>query len=195
MALDSLKNESLRIFLALPLAPLFQSHVEPLISQGKKKFPFLRWVDPAEIHLTLYFFGSVDLKSIEEIGREIKPIASETKVFTIYLSELGGFPNLKRPRVIWLGMRGEIDCLKSLHSKIEARLKRIGFPSEKREFKPHLTIARIKVSGGDLDLEASMFKDTPSKTVKEIVLFQSHLGAQGVHYEALKTFSFSNSQT
>lgn len=192
MALDPLKNESVRCFLALPLAPLFQADVEPLISQGKQKFPSIRWVNPHEIHLTLHFFGSIDTKSIEAISHEVGPVASATKAFTICLSGLGAFPSPKRPRVIWLGMQGEIDRLKSLHSKIEGRLEKMDFPSEKREFKPHLTLARIKKPQGNLPLEVLDFKETPFKAVKGIVLFQSHLGSGGSHYEAIKTFPFSS---
>ena len=192
MALDFLKDKSIRVFLALPLAPLFQTHVEPLISQGRKRFPSIRWANPAEIHLTLHFFGSIDLKSIENINRAVEPLVSNTKELTVYLSGLGGFPNLRRPRVVWLGIQGEINRLECLRSEIEEKLGKIGFPSEKRDFLPHLTLARIKVQQGDLNLKTLIFKNTPARPVKEIVLFQSHLGPLGARYETIKTFPFAN---
>lgn len=182
----------IRAFLALPLTPLFQSDVAPLLEKLKRDNPEIRWVSPSEIHVTFHFFGMIAPKEVSKISGIVAPVVKQSKTFEICLDGLGAFPNPARPRVIWLGIKGGTAPLVALQRRIEERLRSEGFACEDREFRPHLTLGRIK-GGRFSGLDRVEFKPTPSKKVTEIVLFQSHLTPQEAHYEAIATYPLSSS--
>jgi len=191
MAVHSLKNESFRAFLALPLASLFQSEITPFIQQAQREFPEIRWVRPDQIHITLHFFGSIDRPAVTRIKQVVEPITQAVSKFKVSLEKWGCFPNPDRPRVIWLGMGGEIERLSRLHSLIERALEKAHFPVETRSFKPHLTVGRMKQSNRKIELNRLHFDSTAQKELSEMVLFQSHLSPSGARYETIETFPFS----
>lgn len=191
MAVDSLVT--MRAFLALPLAACFQEEILPLINLLKDKYPQVRWVSPKEIHVTLHFFGSVPESEKEKISAIVSPITAHWKPMELFLEGLGAFPHLEKPRVIWLGLKGEAEALKKLQKAIEEGLRREGYPSEEREFRPHLTIGRVKEKGGIQLRIMENLEATRKCVAREIVLFQSHLTPEGAHYEAVATFPLSAS--
>ena len=178
----------LRVFLALPLAGVFAAEVSPLILELKQKHPGIRWVPASEIHATLHFFGAIKKDDIPGISELITPLTKAARPFHLRLEGLGAFPNAARPRVVWIGIRGETAPLVELRSRIEARLKENGYACEKREFRPHATIGRIKEGLGGRGFETIKFGPTSSKIVEELILFQSHPAPQGAHYEAIATY-------
>ena len=182
-----------RTFLALPLAPLFHSDISTLLKEMKRIHPSVRWIDPDKVHITLHFFGSISELSVQEILTIVPPIASQTKPFKLFLEDMGAFPNLQRPRVIWIGVKGETEALGNLQESLEEKLKEHGFPCEERDFKPHLTIGRIKEGGRLLEALSTAFGPTDSKILREIVLFKSDLTREGPRHEAIETFHFSAS--
>lgn len=182
---------AIRAFLALPLAPSFHSEVNPFLTSLNSKFPRVRWIRPSELHLTLHFFGSIPKADVKRIGEAVKPCCKRTQPFEMSLENFGAFPDLKRPRVIWLGMGGEADRLRELYKKIETSLNREGFVGAGRTFKPHVTIGRVKGKSGILGLEKIRFEPTPSRSMEEIILFRSHLTPQGATYERIATYPFA----
>ena len=184
---------TLRVFLALPLAPSFQSEISPLIVRLKKQYPKIRWVSPESIHITLHFFGSVSEEDIPRIASIVTPLTAAAPPLEVSLQGLGVFPNFSRPRVIWLGMHGDIDLLNTLQQKLEEGFRKSGFPCEDRDFKPHLTLGRLKDSKPCPGIEQVEFPATETKQINEIVLFQSHLTPQGAQYEIISTYALSSS--
>ncbi len=186
-------SEVIRAFLALPLAPFFESEVRPLLEKLKGQCPGVRWVEASKIHVTLHFFGSIYPEEVSKISRIVGPIVSQAKSSEVFLKDLGGFPNLSRPRVLWLGIEGDLENLKNVHRLLEKELEKNGFPIENRPFKPHLTLGRVKDAGKFSGISEIQFDPTPVKKIQEIVLFKSHLAPQGSHYEAIETYPFSAS--
>lgn len=182
----------IRSFLALPLTSLFQSDVSPLLKKLKRDYPEIRWISSSEIHVTLHFFGMIAPEEVSKITGIVMPIVKQSKPFEIYLEGLGAFPNRDRPRVIWLGIRGDTSSFIALQHRIEERLRSEGFACEDREFKPHLTLGRIK-DGRFAGLSQVEFEPTSPKQVTQLALFQSHLTPQGAHYEAIATYPLSSS--
>lgn len=177
-----------RIFLALPLAPSFEAEVSPLILEMKERYPHTRWVPASEIHVTLHFFGSVEKDEISRITRLVEPLTKTEKALNLCLEGLGAFPNHSRPRVVWVGIRGDTVPLAALRNRIERRLKEEGYRCEEREFRPHATLGRIKEGKHGPGFNPVKFGPTAFKQVKELVLFQSHLTPQGAHYETIATY-------
>jgi len=104
----------------------------------------VRWVDPANIHLTLKFLGDIDSGITGGITAALEAAASGTHPFSVAVSELGVFPNPSRVQVVWVGLSGDLDKLNQLQKRIEDGLVPLGFKAEGRAFTPHLTIARVR---------------------------------------------------
>ena len=182
-----------RTFLAVPLAPSFQTEVEPLLEKLKQDHPGVRWVKASEIHLTLHFFGPTRQKDLMNISKGVAPVTEKTRPFEIYLEGLGAFPHLNRPRIIWAGIRGEIRPLIDLQAKLEEGFGKAGFPCEARAFKPHLTLGRVQDQTPMTFSKLIPFGPTVSKKITSTHLFRSHLTPQGAHYEAIQTYPFAPS--
>ena len=104
----------------------------------------IRWADPEGVHLTLKFLGRVDTRRLPEIAEAMARAARENISFSLELSGIGVFPNPSRPRVVWVGLRGDTERLVRLQKDIESGLVPLGFPREARGFTPHLTLARLR---------------------------------------------------
>lgn len=100
-------------------------------------------VEPENLHLTLRFLGDTPLTEIPAIADAARRAAATQSLFTDELHGIGVFPRADRPRVVWLGLDNPL-AWSALFTALDGQLAAIGFPSEKRPFTPHLTIARIK---------------------------------------------------
>ena len=137
--------EKIRSFVAIELPREIQMELTSLEDKLKAgRHPFVKWVDPKGVHLTLKFLGSVASDRIPKIVEALVGVAQETTPFTIEVGELGAFPSLQRPQVIWVGLRGEIDRLSTLQKGVDTVLAPLGFAPESRSFAPHLTLARLR---------------------------------------------------
>jgi len=181
----------IRAFLGLPLAKAFEPDLRELLRGLKGKYPLVRWIDPASAHVTLHFFGSITSEQAKHISTLVKPMTTKSRPLKVFLQGVGGFPNLQHPRVIWVGMGGETQVLKSLQDGLEREFAKAGFECEKREFKPHLTLGRVKDIRGFGGITPVEFGPTTTKEVNEVILFQSRLSPQGSIYEAIETYPLS----
>ncbi len=187
MAMDT---EEIRAFLALPLS-VFEQDIRPLVSKLKAKYPDVKWVNPAQIHSTLHFFGTIDQSRITTIFNCTTSVTQETKPFTLSLEGIGAFPNLEKFRVIWVGIRGEIERLNLLHALLEKNFINAGFECETREFKAHLTLGRIRDGKRVGPVSEVEFHSSAMHKVSEIILYKSKLTPQGPIYEKIHTFALS----
>lgn len=188
MAVDQKVDQStVRAFLAVPLSD-FEAEVVSLIGKLRGQYPRIRWIGPGQVHVTLHFFGNIHRDDIARITQCVLPITTQTSPFDAGLEKLGAFPHLDRPKVIWLGISGAEQALKDFQRRIESGLAVAGFSTEDREFKPHLTLGRVKENIPCPDLTKILFNPTPLKRIREAILFQSRLTPEGPVYDALKTY-------
>ena len=104
----------------------------------------VKWVEPDNIHLTLKFLGDISTEITGRITAALENASRGTHPFEIGVSGIGVFPGLKRVRIVWVGLTGELEKLEQLQKRIEAGLEPLGIPPEGRPFTPHLTIARVR---------------------------------------------------
>lgn len=152
----------------------------------------LHWVSPGAVHLTLKFLGATPSDKlpllIDALGRAIG--GRSTGALT--LDGLGMFPSQRRPRVVWVGLTGDIDSLVNLQRDVELALVPLGFPPEQRPFSPHLTLARVREELGSVERQALAnvivgVQSPPGLTipVHEVSLMRSELRREGARYSRL----------
>jgi len=134
----------IRSFLAIELPSAIAKGIERVQYSLKQSHADVRWVEPSRIHLTLKFLGHIPFKQVTEITKAVEEAMRGILPFHLEVSGLGAFPNLKQPRVIWIGIGGETDKLSSLQQNIDSALVPFGFAKEEHPFVPHLTLARIR---------------------------------------------------
>ena len=187
--------EKIRAFIAIRISSEVERAIEDLIAKVRSHDDGVKWVTTANLHLTLKFLGpAVALEKIHRMQPELEKIAAETVAFGVHAIGVGGFPDLRRPNVLWVGLRS--DPLNELAAHIDEAAARCGFAREHRAFNPHLTIGRLKrprlhphTREG---LEATKNRDFGASTIREMTLYRSITAAGGPIHEALAKFQFKS---
>lgn len=182
----------IRAFVAVDLEPQTVQKIADAIDRLRPRIPGIRWVAHGNFHLTLKFLGDIDEAKVEPIAAVLEHDLCPFSSFTINAKGLGVFPDLKRPRILWVGLRGE--ALSALASIVEKALMPLGFAAEKRAFTPHLTIGRwreFKGSPQQLGDEMANWQthEFGPTNVTEVILFQSVLKPEGAVYHPLKVIA------
>ena len=186
--------QTIRTFIALELPASIIELLDNVQQEIKSLALRARWVRTENIHLTLRFLGDIDPGHVDRIDEAIHKAAEGFAPFTLALKGVGFFPGIKRPRVIWAGLGGQIRLLIQLQRKLADSLAAIGFPNEKRPFKGHLTLGRIReaVNPDTIRQVIEIYSDLGSEefTVGRVALFQSDLKPTGAVYTRLRTTTF-----
>lgn len=184
----------IRSFIAVELTSDLRDGIAGIQERLRSSRADVRWVKPAGIHLTLKFLGDIEEGDVDNIANCMKSSADGISPFTVEIKEVGAFPNLRNPRVLWVGVTGN-SSLGVLQGKIEEILEGIGFPREDRPFRPHLTVGRVK-SPKLKDklteiLEKERTQELGTLPVEELILFRSELHPGGAIYTRLRTVKLS----
>ncbi len=181
--------DTIRSFIAIELPETVIATVREIQNSLKARNLKMKWVRPHNMHLTLKFLGDIKLADVENIGREMSRAAKSYWPFSLSAKGLGVFPTIKRPRVVWAGLRGDMAALIDMQKDLENRLGKIGFPKEGRPFRGHLTLARIKGRIDSKSLLDSMSEighfESPVFDADELILFKSELKPTGAVYTKL----------
>ncbi len=194
--------EQVRSFIAIELPDELKLGLAQLEAQLKmSKQPWVKWVDPYSIHLTLKFLGSIAVDRISEIVGVMKEAIQGIPPFRLEVKDLGVFPSLRRVQVAWVGISGEVDKLSQLQQHLESHLARLGFAPESRPFTPHLTLARLRnraslderQSFGQL-IATTRFEATYTIKVDAINLMRSQLTREGAIYSRIGSVGLDKSR-
>lgn len=183
-----------RTFIALKVNP--EGDLLRMISSIKSLLADenIKWVDPANIHLTLAFLGDTEEKRISILSGMLKERCTGFGEFGFTLAGAGVFKNFWDPRVIWVGIRSS-EKLIMLYNVIAEGLKEEGFGIEERQFRPHLTLGRVKSYKDTENLKSVLekYRDQQFQVVhvNEVILFESILMQTGPLYKALGYFTLS----
>ena len=187
----------LRLFAAVPLPPETQGALARIAGELRDRFPnandhSMRWVDLRGAHLTLKFIGSWPAANAPRLGEAIAEVTTGRAPFELRLNRPGVFPERGAPRVLWVGVDGDVDRLAQLRDAVEGALASAGCKPEPQPFHPHLTIARIPdrlpretAAGLRGAVETVEIPDGPAFAVDRVVLFRSELAPQGSVYTPL----------
>lgn len=180
-----------RLFIAISLPPATIDFLKTMQRTVKEKIPDIKasWPNPRNMHLTLKFLGDMPHDKIEAIQSAMTSAAKKSQPLKLHAGGCGVFPSVKRPRVVWSGVKGEIQALSDLFCNLEQGLKPLGFPKEKRRFSPHFTLARLKGSHVPAPfvklIQTSQLLCSDPFQCKEILLFKSDLHPSGARHTRL----------
>jgi len=175
-----------RVFIAIDIDEEVQQRLADIQKKLQKCDADVRWVVPENIHLTLRFLGYVShLKPIFEATEDS---VCNIEPFKLFLSKIGVFPDLKRPRVIWAGIK-ESKTLFVISQNLSGLLKRCGFPEEGRDYHPHLTLGRVRSAknkeGLIRTIKANEDWDGGLLMAKKIKVMKSILKPEGAQHSSL----------
>jgi RNA 2',3'-cyclic 3'-phosphodiesterase len=190
---------SMRMFVAIGLPPAVQVALavarqfiqERAQSVGcaQELATSARWVRPEGSHLTLKFLGNVPAEKTQAIGASLAQASAGIAPFPLEVGQIGAFPSLRRARVLWLGLSGDLEALGKLQAAVERELAALGFPVENRPFHPHLTLARLEAGLPDAlvrELLASPLTTSPEPLpVNSFRLMRSEIQRGGAKYTSL----------
>jgi 2'-5' RNA ligase len=179
-----------RVFCAVELPDVVRARLEDHISRLRKEVPdaAASWSRVENIHLTLKFFGNVEVKRIEKISAAAKRVAKQFATFQIGVGGTGVFPRASRPQVLWIGVSDPSAQLSALQEKFENVCAAEGFAKEDRAYRPHLTIARLRkpeAARALADAHLQRTFETVEVKLKELVVFRSELSPKGSKYTVI----------
>ena len=167
-------------------------------SQLQENLTGIRWVAEANLHVTLKFLGSVEDKKVAQIMQALEEALRSVQCFSLLGKGIGVFPNIMRARVLWIGLQSQ--GLHRIAEGVETALEPLGFPRERRDFAPHLTLGRWRNPGLQPQklkeqIERWQGYDFGQSKVDDVVLFQSVLKPNGAVYSPLGVIRLSDQQT
>ena len=202
-------SQPLRLFLALDISAEAKAALAATQMQLSEADPLtrVRWVRPEGTHLTLYFFGNVAPDNFEAIQTDCRAaVAAAPPVgFSLRLAELGTFPSLRQPRVLWVGVQGDLSALRATQQIVANALNVRGHRPVDHAFNPHITLGRLREDASPTDRSAAgaalqtmspqilaALAAVPPFTIACATLYRSRLQPGGSVYEPVAQYGFGN---
>jgi len=181
----------MRTFISIELSDEIKDILDRIQSHLKYAGADVKWIEKDNIHLTLKFLGEIDDNKCEKVKSALDEIAKSTKPFEISLKNIGAFPKIEFPRVIWVGLDKGAKESTELASKVDEVLSKLGFDKEVRAFAAHLTIGRVRSPKNKEELQervnsfSKQFTADSLQYINSIYLLQSTLTPKGSIYTKL----------
>ena len=180
----------MRLFIAINLPPNETDRLSRALYQLALYDVAVRWGDAASLHVTLKFLGEVTDSKLPSVRAALQDAIVETPPFHVAVHGLGAFPSLARPNIFWIGVAGG-DELLNLQRRIDEAMAGLGFESEDRPYKPHITLGRARKDGRVADRKvmdrmAAEFDYKCEFKVESVELMRSKLSPRGARYDVVE---------
>jgi len=184
--------DGVRAFVALRVSDEVEAALAEFVESMRASSSGVRWVRPANLHLTLRFLGDrVAAEQLDRLNHALEEIAGDTPPFVVEVRGTGTFPNSERPQVVWVGLVS--GALEELARRVEAAAVRCGFRPERRPFSPHLTIGRVRHRRGWATVRHALTeaaeRDFGTTRADSMVLYRSVLGPESSTYTELARYA------
>lgn len=184
----------IRTFIAIAVSDATRKMIDTLQMIFYQSRKVIRFTPPENIHVTLKFLGDIDPEIMPDLIARIETSIRSFRKFDYICAGTGVFPNVHRPRVLWLGITQGAEVLTNLSKMLDDSLKGMPIEFENREFKAHITLGRVKEIGKPIP-ELDQFLKYAFKPihnpVEEVALFKSALTPSGAIYSPLHNFPLS----
>ena len=187
-------EKTYRIFTAVPFPEEVRTRLMRIVDDIPVGTDALRRVRPDQMHVTLHFFAALAAEKAEQLVAMYTDISSRYHPFTLSFGSFGVFPDRRRPRVLWLGIRDHDGTVVPLKEELDAALRARGFPVEHRPFKAHLTVGRFKEKSSPAPFPADIFEravpDVGEQRITHLEVIRSELSSTGPRYTVLASCPF-----
>lgn len=186
---------TIRSFIAIPLSPEVQRSAKRLLRDLRQEKDGMKWVPEDNLHLTLKFLGDVVDREVPAVCQAIRQVTQRFEPFELEFSGTGGFPTAQRPRVIWAGVHAGGDSLVELVTALEIELAELGFKREPRDYRPHLTLGRVRSGSRSASEEVvqrlvrQQDRHLGSMVAENLRLYASFLDKAGPTYQVMDTIA------
>ncbi len=177
----------MRCFVGIELPSQIRKEVKRIQEELREVELDAKWVEFENLHITLKFLGEVGEGKLSKIKEVISNLSFLFKPFTVGISKIGAFPKVIRPRVLWIGVE-PFDNLIKIIEYLEEEFSKLGFPREKRELHPHITLARVRSLKNTSRLKEKVESSKLEKKqwqIDSVILFKSILTPRGPIYEEI----------
>lgn len=180
----------IRTFIAVDLAGPVRDRLKSVQDKLGRSGTGVRWTPATNFHLTLLFLGEVDQLEVVKICRVARARARKHEPFALDVQGLGGFPNARRPKILWAGITEGADRLRALHADLEDGLLDLGcYRREERGYTPHLTLGRLTQESeaeawGPILAQHAEWRGGTSD-VDEVLVMASDLRRGGAEYSVM----------
>lgn len=183
-----------RLFIAVPIPDKQKQLLARWVKEKKTEWPFAKWVFPDDYHITLQFLGECTTKQIEQIVPALQQVAQRQSPFSLAVTGLGIFGSPTQPRILWAGVRGDLERLHQLQQHVTRVMAPLGFPPDDRPYRPHVTLARKAqlnhFPSGQLDQMQPWETHKSSWVADQMVLYETQTGQKPM-YASVAQFDFS----
>lgn len=186
-------DQEIRTFVAIDIPQDVKAQIGKIITKMQLLIEPVRWVKPKNLHVTLKFLGEITPAQVEQVKACAENVSKQHSPFKLHFTGIGGFPNLKKPRVIWTGIDITPNPLQPVYQTLEDGLAAVGFERETRPFRVHLTLGRIRDPRRvqlDLDALRNLYFRTDNFTVAELIVMRSDLQRGGPVYTPQGVYPF-----
>ncbi len=179
----------MRVFIAIELESSIKENIARIQARLKVTQDKIKWVEPSSVHLTLKFLGEIEEEKLEKVHQITRELGERVSPFKIRVKGMGVFPGFSSPKVIWIGARDTSSELEELAVWLEEALVREGFVREKRKWKAHLTLGRVKSLKERERLRELVQEEIETEAgrmeVRDITIMRSQLTPRGPIYTSL----------
>lgn len=188
-----------RIFTAIDISDAGRVRCADYIEKLRNEFTDLRvgWEKSEKLHLTLKFLGDIDENQLQSLIESVEATARQFAEFKLKISNTGVFPAARTRRILWLGVSDEQGILPEVYRVLETECERRGSAREKRNFKPHLTIARLREPHKSVQLVEKHLSESFQSdefTVSGVTIYESLLQKSGSVYSVVSKYQFKEKE-
>ena len=183
----------MRLFIALQPPSSLQHQLNKLLKNLKRKHWPVKWEETEKLHFTLVFLGEIPERKIVIVKEIVRETCQQLGSFSIKIKGLGCFPDYLWPRIIWLGLKGDLQSLSALQKQLKQRLKTQDFMVDEKPFLGHLTLGRIKQAKAkerqEIGRQLKALREMEMNQewlVNQVTIFVSTLSSQGSKYSKIK---------
>jgi 2'-5' RNA ligase len=188
-------SDSVRAFVACEVPADVQRTIGDIIAKlGETSSDAVRWVRPEGVHVTLKFLGEVPQKKLPAIKMALQEAVVRHSPFNLELSNIGTFGGREGLRLMWVGIAGDVLRLEAMVRDVNLALSVVGFEPERRPFRPHLTLGRVRDTVPtrrraeiEVDVGRVAVPEVEWRT-SQITLMKSRLTTRGAEYDVISTF-------
>jgi 2'-5' RNA ligase len=184
----------MRLFVGIPLDEEARRGVGKVVKKLKRGHWPVRWEKENKWHMTLAFVGEIEAGELGRVVRAVKRGAGGIKRFEVRFKGLGAFPGWLLPRIVWMGLKGDLKRMARVYKGVRGELEREGFEFDKKPFRGHITLGRVKKEakrkhrlelGKYLKKQAEL--EIPQRwLVDRVVIYESQLGSAGSEYKVIE---------